>query len=334
MTTLPNFLGAKHWVGFKPQAVAGTQETTVTQFLVSEGLDMNKNPSPIARKSFVGTGVALPSRPGPFKPTGKALCEVMASQPHPWYYLLANVVSAQPAIATDPTVYLHTITDDALAAAPQNGGDSVNLTCEGNRVFDKAKQGDVKLSKIKLTATPGEIAKMEIEWMGLTHADGATLTSTPTFVTDVLTCASVSVKIDGTPDLLVSSVDYEYDVQHEQLPTLIDGGTGAPSIIRRKDAAKGTGSLKWIDFPTAQLAKFVAATTFALVIELKGAIISNTYYKFLRITLPACQYTGGLAPNIGASVITGDANFGSFYDTVTGRQILVEAQNTIPLLTA
>jgi hypothetical protein len=326
---LGNLSGAKHWVGFKPQAVPGTLETAVTTFMVSEGLDMNANPNPIERKSFIATGVTLPSRLGTIKPAGKAPVEVMASTPQPWYWLLGHVVTTQPDVAYAPAAYLHTITDDALAGSQQNGGQGVNLTCQADRVFDKAKQGDVRISKIKLTATPGEVGRMEIEWMGLTHTDGTSFATTPTFVTDVLTCASVSVKIDGSPDLLVSSVDYECDVAAEQLSTLVSGGAGAPQVIRRKDPVKGSGTLKWIDFPTAQLTKFTAATTFALIVELQGDTIASTYKKFLRLTLPACQYTGGLAPSIGSSVITGDANFASYYDTSTSTQIKVEAQNTI-----
>jgi len=326
---LGNFLGAQHWVGFKPQAVAGTPETAVTSFLVTESIDAAANPNPIERKAYMGTGVQLPPRPGTIKPTGKAACEVMASTPQPWYWLLGHVITTQPAVSTDPTVYLHTITDDALATSLQNAKQGVNLTCQANRVFDNVSQGDVRFSKIKLTATPGEVGKLEIEWMSLTHTDGASFATTPVFVTDVLTCNSVSVKIDGSPDLTVTSVDYEYDAAIEQIATLVEDSAGAPHIIRRKEMSKGTGSLKWIDFPAAELAKFRASTTFALVVELTGEAISHTYKRFLRITLPACGYTGGLNPSIAAAVITGDANFQSFYDTTTSLQIKVEAQNTI-----
>ena len=88
-----NFLGERHTVGFKPQALAGTPEATVTTFLVSEGLDMQKNPTAIERKSFIGTGSELPARAGWFAPFGKTSCEVMASQPHPFYWLLGNVAA-------------------------------------------------------------------------------------------------------------------------------------------------------------------------------------------------------------------------------------------------
>src|ERR1035437_6115062 len=94
-----NYLGSQHWIGFKPQAVPGTPETTVTTFMVSEGLDMNSNPTPIARKSFIGTGATLPSRQGWIKPAGKAPAEVVASLPQPWYWLLGHVVATQPAVS-------------------------------------------------------------------------------------------------------------------------------------------------------------------------------------------------------------------------------------------
>lgn len=328
-----NILGAKHWVGLSPEVTPGTPLAAVLNLFVDESLEMNANPTPIKRKSYLGTGVELPSRAGWIKPTGKVSVEAMASQPHPWYWLLGHVTSTQPAVSTDPTVYLHTITDDALEATPQNGGDSVSLTAQGNLVFDQATQPGVKLSKIKLIVTPGEVAKLEIEWMALNHTPGATLGTMPAAVTDVLVCTSVGIKVAGSSVLNVDSLDYEYTVNHEQLPTLIAGGTGTPQVIRRKDPAKGTGSIKWLDFPVTQLAAFLAQTPFSLVVELDGANISHSYNKFLRLTLPACQYTGGLTPQLGASVVTGDANFESFFDTTTSQQIKVEAQNTLVTIT-
>lgn len=316
-----NFLGARHWIGFKPQAVPGTAETTVTHFLASESISMDKNMTPVDRKAHYASGVQLPGRLGWIKPNGKALTEVMASQPHPWYYALGANSTTQPAASTDPTVYLHTIT------APASGA-PVNLTAEADRVFDQAKQGDVMISKVKLTAKPGEIAHLEIEWMALTHSDGATVTSTPTFLTDVLTCRAALIKIDGSQTLAVDDIDVEWDGGLEQIPVL-ESVSGSPHIIRRKDFPKVSGGIKFIDFPTAELSKFVAATPFAFIVELDGDTISNAYKKFLRVTLPACQYTGGLAPPIGEQVITGDANFTAYYDTVTSQLITVEAQNTI-----
>ena len=109
---MANALGAKHWVGFKPQAVAGTPETTVTTFLASESVAMNKNMMPIQRKAHYGSGVALAPRLGWIKPDGTVPFEVNASQPHFWYWLLGACTTTQPAVSTDPTVYLHTITDD------------------------------------------------------------------------------------------------------------------------------------------------------------------------------------------------------------------------------
>ena len=330
---MANAQGSRGWVGFKPEATPGTAETTVTTFLASESFGMDKNMTPIARKAHYGSGVALAPRLGWIKPDGKAPTEVMASQPHPWYWALGNVVTTQPAVSTDPTVYLHTIIDDAYAGSKQNSGGAVSLTCEGNRVFDQAKQSGVKLSKLKLTAKPGEIAHLELEWMGLAHTDGATLTSTPTFVTDVLTCRSVLVKIDGTPDLTVDQCDIEWDGGLESIAVL-EGASGSPHTIRRKNFPKTSGKLSFIDFPTAQLAKLTAATPFALIVEIQGDVISHTYSKFLRVTLPACAYTGGLKPTIGEDVVTGDADFEAYYDTTTGLQIKVEAQNTISAINA
>lgn len=316
---MSNALGARHTLGFKPQTTPGTPETTVNTFLATESIAMDKNMTPIQRKAHYGAGVALPPRVGSIKPDGKAATEVMASQPHPWYWALGAVTTTQPAVSTDATVYLHTITDN---------GTPVNLTGEANRVFDNAKQGDVRISKLKLTAKPGEVGHLEVEWMGLTHTDGATLTSTPVFVTDVLTCRSVIVKLDATQNLTVDQVDIDWDGGLESIAVL-EGASGSPHTIRRKNFPKTSGKISFIDYPTAELAKLTAATPFALIVELDGDVISHTYSKFLRITLPACVYTGGLKPTIAEDVVTGDADFEAYYDTTTSRAILIEAQNTI-----
>lgn len=315
-----NFLGAKHWIGFKEQAVAGTPEATVTTFLASQKMKMAANQKPIARKVYLGTGVALPSRPGWMSPSGSATTEVMASQPHPWYWALGAVNTTQPSAG----VNLHTITD---------GGAPIGLTVHGNRVFDKATQGDAYISKLKLTAKPGEVATLEVDWLSLTHNDGANVTDTPVFVTDVLTCNAVSVSIGGTVSDLVSSCEIDWDGGLDQVEVLSLTG-GKPHVVRRKSVPKVSGKLDFIDFPTAELAKLEAATSFALIVELDGDTISETYKKFLRVTIPAAQYTGGLDAEASDAVITGSANFEGFYDTATSRQILVEAQNTVADLTA
>jgi len=315
---MPNFLGSKHTLGFKPQATAGSAEATVTTFPSTLSFGMNANAKHIERKSHIGTGRNLPSRLGWTEPAGKAVAEVMASQPHPFYWALGGVASSQPAVGTDPTVYLHTIT----------ATDPVRLTAEGDRVFDKAKQADVYINKITLKGQIGETATCEIEWFALGHVDGATTTSTPVFVTDVLTVRSATVKIAGTQDLTIPEFEIAWENNLEQLPVIAEVA-GAPSVIRRKEPPKCGGKFKFIDFPAAELARLNAATSFAVVVELIGPTISNTYKKFLRVTLPACQYTGGFDADISESVITGDGDFDAFYDTVTSRQILVEAQNTI-----
>jgi hypothetical protein len=314
-----NFLGSKHWIGLKKQAVAGTGEATVATFLPTTKIKMNSNQKPIARKAYLGTAMAQPSRLGWISPTGSATCEVHASQPHPWYWALGNVVTSTPAAG----VSLHTITD---------GGAPIGLTAHANRVYDYATQADVYINKLKLTAKPGEIATLEIDWLALSHADGATVTDTPAFTTDVLTCRSVSVSIGGAVSQIVSNAEIDWDGGLDAVEVLSLTG-GSPQVIRRKSTPKVSGKLDFIDFPTAELAKLTSAAAFSLVVELDGDVISSTYRKFLRITLPAAQYTGGLDTECSDAVITGSANFEAFYDAASARQILVEAQNTITDLT-
>jgi hypothetical protein len=317
---MANELGALHTLGFKPQTTPGSAESTVNTFLCTESISVNKNPKHIERKSHIGVGRLLPSRLGWFAPDGSATTEVMASQPHPWYWALGAVSSSRPAASTDPTVYLHTIT--VADTGP------VNLTCEADRVFDHVKQADAKINKLKLAVKPGEVGTLEIEWLALDHTDGATLTSTPAFVTDVLTCRAVVIEVDDGVLATITDAEIEWDGMLKAPPTLQDG-TGKPYVVRREAPPKVSGKLGFIDYPTAQLAKLTGATSFKLEVLLEGDTISNAYHKQLKITLPSCQYTGGLAPAIAAEVITGEADFEAYYDTVTSKQITVEAQNTI-----
>lgn len=328
-----SYLGALHWLGFKPQATAGTAETSVTTFLPTTSISLEANQKPVERKAWLATGVLMPSRKGPTKPNGKASAEVLASVAQPWYWLLGHVTTTQPAVGTDPTVYLHTITPDAHEATKQNGGGPVRLTAEADRVFTKSRQHDVFLDKLTLKGTAGEIATLDAEWYALGHTDGVTVTSTPAFADDVLVALAATVKIDGVADITVEGFELTIDGGLEQLATLVDGD-GGPSLIRQKSPLQVSGKLKFVDFPAAEYAKLADADTFALEIELFGDTITHAYRKSLAIEVPACQYTGGLDPAISGEIITGDAEFAGFWDTVSGSQITVTAQNTVSAINA
>lgn len=314
-----NDLGSKHWIGFKPQAVAGTPETTVNTFLLSESAQMLPNHTPIERKTFAGTGQRLPSVKGWIKPSLKCTAELAASQPHPFFWWAGAVAATTPTAG----VKLHTITE---------ADEPVSLTAEGDLVVNNARQGDVRINKIKLSGKVGEIAHIEIEALGCSHEDGATLTSVPVFVTDPMTVHSCAITVDGEVVDTIEDFEIELDNMLEQKPTLVGAG-GGPQVVRRKEMRKRGGKFKYIDFPSAELAKLANADTFAVVVELRGALISDTYYNFLCVTLPCCQYSGGLEPEASDSVITGSSDFEAFYDVVTGRALLIEAQNTVTDIT-
>ena len=310
------YLGAKHTLGFKPQASAGSAEATVNTFLATSKVNTKANPSLVPRLAFLGTGLELPGRPGWMEPSGSATCEVHASQPHPWYWALGAVTTTTPA----GTVRLHTITD---------AGSPVRLTCEADKVYGKSKQADAYISKLVLGAKVGEPASIELEWLSLGHLEAQTLTSTPTFTADPLDCLAVSVSVSGSQLFTVDSCQITWDGNLEQKPVLTNVSAGQPQVIRRKGAPNVTGQLDFLDFPTAELTKFLAGTAFAIVIELQGNTIESSYKKFLRITLPACQYTGGLDTEAAEATMTGSGQFKAGYDTTTSTQIKVEGQNTI-----
>ena len=315
------YLGQLHWVGFKPQASAGSAETTVNNFLVSEKVNLKANPNHVERKVYLTTGRPLPDRPGWIAPSGSASGEVHYSFPHPWYWALGAVTTTTPA----GTARLHTITD---------GGAPVRLTVEADQQYSKKKQADAYVSKLVLNAKVGEGAKLDMEWLALGHTEGATLTSTPSFPADPATCTAVAVTVGGAQRFDVEGIQITWDGKLEGKPVLTNANGGQPQTIRRASPPEVTGQLDFIDFPTAELTKFLAGTEFALILELQGAVIATTYKYFLRITLPACQYTGGLDPEAADQVITGSANFKASYDTVSAKQILVEAENILTAINA
>lgn len=315
MAPLNNYNGAEHWVGFAPQTEAGTPEDVVSTFFPTTSLGMYRNQKPIERKSSIATGRMLPSRKGIDEPASKVTAEALASQPHPWYWALGACTTTQPDAAENPTVYLHEITE---------GDGPINLTGEANRVFDMAKQGDLMVAKLKLAGSVGEVATIEMETLGLTHTDDATLTSVPVFPDDPLTVLGAMVKIDGELDQRIQDFEINYDGKLELVPTL---------AVRRKEPPSADGKFKFIDYPADKLSAIANASTFSLVVLLAGAVISGEYNKFLQVELPACQFTGGLDPDIGTEVLTGDADFSAFYDVVTERQIRVIAQNTVADIT-
>lgn len=315
------YQGALHWIGFKKQASAGTAETTVSNFFASDEIGMDANPELVERRAYLASGLVLPGRPGWNQPDGSATIEVHASQPHPWYYALGADAVTTPA----GTVRLHTITD---AGAP------VRCTVEGDMVYGKKKQADAYINTLDFAFKVKEIATLALGWLALGHDEAPTITSSPTFTTDPLTAFNASVSIAGSQVFNVESGSVKWDGKLEAKPVLTDVSTGQPYTCRRKEPPEVSGQLDFLDFPTAELARFLAGTPFALVITLTGDVIETTYYKYLKITLPACQYTGGLDTKAAKEVMSGTANFKASYDTVTAKQIKVEAQNTIALLTA
>lgn len=317
-----NFLGAKHKLGFKPQTTPGSAEATATVWLLTESLQMVADPAPIERKTFAGSGRTLPPRKGTISPKGTTKFELSASQPEPFYWILGAVSSA--AVSGASGCYEHTITD---------AGDGVLLTAIGDRVFDKARQGDIKLSTLKVSASPGEIAVCEMEWLALSHEDGFTYeTSGAVFPTDPLTTLAATVKIDGSQDFTIDQVEFTIDTASTQVPVL-EAAEGAPKMVRRTGPMKVMGKMRFIDFPAAELAKLREATEFALELNLVGDVITGTTRKGVKTTLHACAYTGGLDPDIGAELITGEADFAGFYSVDDSAQVTVVVTNNRATIT-
>lgn len=310
-------------IGFKPQASAGSAEATVTRYFPTGTFSMNASPEFSPRLTSAGTGAELPSKYIGKRPGGSlGPCEMHGSFPYGWYYLLGSETTTTPS----GDARLHTITENT--AGP------VRLTAEGNKVFWNAKQADVYFSKGSFTVKPGELAQQSFEWVGLSHTEDATLTSTPAFTTDPLTCTAVKITLGGSEVFVVDEVSVEIDRNLDAPMVLTSTAGGQPQTVRPLSRAVITGSINFIDFPTAELTKFLAGTTFALVVEVQGDTIATTYKYYERFTFPCCQYTGGLDNEIAGDLITGTAEFRAFYDTVTSSQITIECEDKLTAITA
>lgn len=318
---MTDLLGNEHWFGAKVQAAAGTPETTVSVFLATTKIKMDANRDRIVRKARLAARYQLPAVAGNKHPTASCDCELHASQPHPFYWALGAVATTTPA----GTVRLHTITE---ADAP------VRLTLEADRIFQQDKQRDAYLSKLELGFKPGEPATLGLEFMAVDQEDDATLTSVPACTDDPLFCSKASVSIGGQKDYTVESGSFTYDGNLEEKRGLTDLTEWVAGSIRRKGDPEISAKLDFLDFPKAYLADMQDAESFAVVIELTGAVIESTYYKRLRITLPACQFTSGLDPEVSEGLITGSAEVTANLDAVSGKRIIIEAWNTINSLTA
>ncbi len=318
---MTDLLGNEHWFGAKVQSVAGTAETTVSVFLATTKIKMDSNRDRIQRKAKLAARYELPGLNGNKHPTASCECELHASQPHPFYWALGAVSTT----TLEGSVKLHTITE---ADAP------VRLTLEAERIFQQDKQRDAYLGKLELGFKPGEIATLGLEFMALDQVDDATLTSVPACTDDPLTCSKASVSIGGQKDYTVESGSFAYDGSLEEKRGLTDLSEFLAGAIRRKGNPEITAKLDFLDFPKAYLTDMRNAESFAVVIELTGELIESTYYKRVRVTLPACQWTGGLDPEISEGLITGSAEVTAYLDPVSGKRIIIEAWNEIASLTA
>lgn len=314
---MPDFLGTKHWLGARPQTAAGVPEATVNTFLHTSKIQMDAGTELIERTATLGTGYALPSLPGWQHPSASCTCEVHASVPQPWYWALGAVNTTSPG----PTARLHAITE---ADAP------VRLTLEANKVYQRDRQADAYVSELQFTFKAQEIAGLDLSFLALSHAADVVTTSVPVFTNlDPLVCSRASVSIGGAKDYTVEGGSVSYNGALDAAFGLTDQTERQALKIRRSGVPEITASLDFLDFPKTYLDDMMAAQSFALVIELLGAIIETTHRRLHRVTLPCCQFTGGLDAEIGEGLITGSAEIKAYYDPVTGRRILVESQNTV-----
>jgi len=310
---MTNYFGGLGWIGFKKETTPGIAEATVAQFLQTESFVLNQDHKLIDLKANFGSIGDLPNLTGTLTPQGKATGILLAaSLPHPFYWALGKVTTTGTAAP-----YSHTITPDVNLPS---------LTVEGNEVAIKMKQSGVMINKLSLKCAAGEVAKLDMEWIGLKHTDNATLTSTPVYVTDFLTFAVGTISIGGTTVTNVGDIQLTIDNGFEALFSI--NNTRYPADIVRKNKPKISGKISFIDFPTTLYNNLINASTFSLTLQ-----FTSSNGNSLKIEIPAAQFQKGFDKEIKAENITADADFTVFQDTATGKIITVTAVNQVADLT-
>lgn len=319
-------LGQAGSLGFKEEAVPGTPEDTVDIFFSTEPFNALQEQEPIEREANIQQNMRLPGKAGAKLPQGNQKSELMANRGHPFYWALGNISVSQPDTTSAPTVYRHTATIDSSLPS---------LTCEADKVDSWKKQAGVKINKINLAAAFGEIVKMDFDWFGLTQAEPGSFSSSPTFINDPLCFAGIDISIGGESSTKVSTLDMEINNDLEQIGAL--NSTVSAAQVRRKGDGGSlmvTGKLGFIDYVATEYARLLAASTVAMIFTFQGVTaITGAFFPYVKITLPAVQYKGGLNPEIGSGVITDEGDFEAHYDTATSSGITVEIQNTVASLT-
>jgi len=313
---MANKLGAKGWLGFKKETIPGTYEATVDKFFLTEEFEIKAAPKPVEIKATATQLGTLPSPGVVLEPSGSAKILLSANTPHPLYWVLGGTVNT-----TQPTtgVYRHTFKE----------GTPISLTAEGYNPAYSRKQAGALLNSLKLGCKAGEPVKCEIEWLALKVDTNPTITSIPSFATEVLTFAGGTVTVAGSAVSDIEELELEINANVEQRHAIYATTGNAPAAVGQKDIFEIKGKFKQLNYSATEFNRLLNANTFAIVLLFEGSEITTGYKRYVKVTLPAAQYTGGFEDAISSEVIEAECEFKAALDVVTSKLIEVELQNTL-----
>jgi hypothetical protein len=301
-------IGALGWIGAKTEATAGTGESTVNIFFPTEQFTAVQSHEPVEVNANLASMTKLGYLKGKLTPKGSLTAPLSAKTATVFYWALGNVSSADNGDGT----HTHTITP-ALTLP--------TFTVHADEVIGKVAQAGAKISKLTVSATAGEVAKISVEWLAMSHTDDATFTETPDFETEFMNFTEAIITLNGTQMLTVDNIELTFDNKVEALFTL---GTGRyPHEVMRNDRPDYTGKIALIDWDSTLYQKMINADDVSITFTL-----TDPNGNYVKITLPKVQFTGGFEPTIGTGRITAEPEFVVVGDS----PVSVEIKNTLASL--
>jgi len=296
-------IGNLGWIGLATESTAGTEEASANVFFATENFMAVQSHEPVEVGANLASMTKAPYLKGKLTPKGGLSGPLSIDVASVFYWTFGGISTVDNGDGT----YTHTITP-ALTLP--------TFTIHADEVIDKIAQAGAKASKLTISAAAGEVPKISMEWVALTHTDGATFTETPTISTDFLNFTEAVITINGTQQLIVDNIELTFDNKVEALFTL--GTSRYPQKVMRGDRPEYSGKMALIDWDANLYQKMLNADSVSIVVTMTDA---NGHY--VKITLPFVQFTGGFEPTISTGRITAEPEF-----------VMVSQDPTVEILTS
>jgi len=309
------------YFGFAKETTEGTA-VAPTVFLPVKDVDFPIENEPIEIMEINRDRAAYTNMDGPIRPN---VSFTAACYPHSSTGLILQGLfgSVAHALATpSTTVYNHTFSSaGSLPSFSMERSDNPTL---GQGVLFQRVNG-VKIESVGFTASYGEDVEMRVSAQGLDFpstpaSKPASFTNAPDM--DPFIFSGASVTVDGTPNNLFKSLDFEFTNTLERQETL-RGQRTAYRIYEGGLRCTLSGTMAYDDNSIYDLLK--NSTYFALVATFTGATIDVTNSKKHQLTFswPKLKVNTIGLPMTAGDTIEADVDFQVSFDKVTRKLVTV-----------